>query len=395
MGLWRSLAKFVAAFQIGKLGDKERLARKLDAPKVATVIPDEIKQSSSLSQAMPLEKISALRAKRLAKKRATIKGDDEIGGGMLEQRSFIDAEVDVTRDIVSRERQWRTRTTILQSQAKTFAKNIFGILQSLKAREEGSHRNRGEAPSQPTQPTVNRTHQQQSYSRYDQEKFTGKEETADFKIDTTRTYHGMTLKSVTEGATAKKPEAPKPSPVARPISQARPQPGERKSRGSRTPIIIIPASTTSLINMFNAKDMLADLKYVSMEDKRAAGMRRDNEVLLQRQKGGGLTVPYRVIDNALKLSTDDWDRVVAVFVQGPAWQFKGWPWNGNPVDIFSRVRAFHCKWTELPLDNNVKKWSVHVLPLDRVKRHLDRAILQQFWESIDKHMAKNKPHLRF
>ena len=73
---------------------------------------------SSLPQAISLEKISALRAKRLAKKRATIKGDDEIGGGMLEQRSFIDAEVDVTRDIVSRERQWRTRTTILQSQAK-------------------------------------------------------------------------------------------------------------------------------------------------------------------------------------------------------------------------------------------------------------------------------------
>ena len=29
------------------------------------------------------------------------------------------------------------------------------------------------------------------------------------------------------------------------------------------------------------------------------------------------------------------DRVVAVFVQGPAWQFKGWPCD-NPVDIFSR-----------------------------------------------------------
>lgn len=32
------------------------------------------------------------------------------------------------------------------------------------------------------------------------------------------------------------------------------------------------------------------------------------------------------------------DRVVAVFVQGPAWQFKGWPWDGNPVDIFSRSK---------------------------------------------------------
>ena len=73
---------------------------------------------SSLSEAIPLDKIAAMKAKRLAKKRSTIKGDDMLGAGFLEQRSFIDAEVDVTRDIVSRERQWRTRTTILQSVGK-------------------------------------------------------------------------------------------------------------------------------------------------------------------------------------------------------------------------------------------------------------------------------------
>ena len=75
-------------------------------------------RSSSLPEAIPLDKIAAIKAKRLAKKRATIKADDELGTGMLEQRSFIDAEVDVTRDIVSRERQWRTRTTVLQSIGK-------------------------------------------------------------------------------------------------------------------------------------------------------------------------------------------------------------------------------------------------------------------------------------
>lgn len=45
------------------------------------------------------------------------KVDDEFESEM-KQRSFIDAEVDVTRDINSRERQWRTRTTILQSTGK-------------------------------------------------------------------------------------------------------------------------------------------------------------------------------------------------------------------------------------------------------------------------------------
>lgn len=73
--------------------------------------------SRSLSEAMSVEKIAAIKAKIMAKKRSTIKTDldDDI---TLKQRSFVDAEVDVTRDIVSRERMWRTRTTILQSTGK-------------------------------------------------------------------------------------------------------------------------------------------------------------------------------------------------------------------------------------------------------------------------------------
>jgi hypothetical protein len=67
---------------------------------------------------MPIDKIAAIRAKIIARKRTTIKGDDVLDVGAAEQRSFVDAEVDVTRDIVSRERQWRTRTTILQSVGK-------------------------------------------------------------------------------------------------------------------------------------------------------------------------------------------------------------------------------------------------------------------------------------
>ena len=81
---------------------------------------------------------------------------------------------------------------------------------------------------------------------------------------------------------------------------------------------------------------LGSLRFMSTEEKRSAGGRRDNEILLQRRKEGNLTVPYRVIDSPQKLQPADWERVVAVFVMGPAWQFKGWPWAGNPVEIFVR-----------------------------------------------------------
>ncbi|TWW72809.1 Parafibromin Cell division cycle protein 73 -like protein [Takifugu flavidus] len=166
-------------------------------------------------------------------------------------------------------------------------------------------------------------------------------------------------------------------------------------KGSRTPIIIIPAATTSLITMLNAKDLLQDLKFVTSEDKKKQGIPRDNEVLLQRRKdqiqpGGttlSVTVPYRVIDQPLKLAPQDWDRVVAVFVQGPAWQFKGWPWllpDGSPVDIFAKIRAFHLKYDEAKTDPNVQKWDVTVLELSRHRRHLDRPVFLRFWETLDK-----------
>lgn len=67
---------------------------------------------------MSVEMIAAIKAKRLAKKRSTIKGDDDVQQNYTDIQHILDYDVDVTRDIVSRERQWRTRATILQSTGK-------------------------------------------------------------------------------------------------------------------------------------------------------------------------------------------------------------------------------------------------------------------------------------
>lgn len=321
---------------------REQLAARLDVnKKEASVNIDNIK---SLSEAMSVEKIAAIKAKRLANKRTTIKRNDNDDAMGTDLRAILDFDVDSTKDIISRERQWRTRTTILQSTGKVFAKNILAILQGIKSREEGRPRpvlplNRLPEPARIVRPTP----QPAQYNRYDQERFNRqKEETEGFKIDTMGTYHGMSLKSVTEGSIQQKKQQIAQLPPGRPkeitpTSNARmlPQSNNNK-RPSRTPIIIIPATNTSLITMYNAKDILQDLKFISIDDKKSQGCARENEILLQRRKEGNITVPYRIIDNPSKLSPQDWNRVVAVFVMGPAWQFKGWPWNGNPVEIFSQ-----------------------------------------------------------
>lgn len=341
---------------------KEQLAARLDVnKKEASVNIDNIK---SLSETMSVEKIAAIKAKRLANKRVTIKRNDHDEAGVGDLRGMLDFDVDSTKDIISRERQWRTRATILQSTGKTFYKNISALLSSIKAREEGKNRPQ-QFPQKLPEPTkvvrVNQP-QQAQYNRYDQERFIQqKEVTEEFKIDTMGTHHGMSLKSGPGAQQQQQQQLQSKKPIAAalppgrpkeliPTAQARllPQNAQNK-RQSKTPIIIIPSSTNSLITMFNAKEILQELKFVTQEDKRAGGAQRENEILLQRRKDGNMTVPYRVVDQPGKLTSHDWSRVVAVFVLGPQWQFKGWPWEGNPVEIFSKSEFNQVQCEKIPM----------------------------------------------
>lgn len=399
------------------LRGRQRLVERLEGKGSDRAVTTE--QIKSLSETISVEKIAAIKAKIIARKRKTIRkvdeGDEEFGIPSQEESNLMDSAIsfDLTSEIVSRERKLRTRATVLQSAAKDFSKNIFAILSSIKAREEGRSAGNEKETTSNGQGSLQQPASKQNpasarkqiapaagYSRYDQERFRGgKEDTLGFRIDTMGTYHDMSLRSVMEGATARKNTPSQPA-IHRPITKAPAIPQKSSKRTSRTPIIILPAATTSLITLYNVKDLLQDLKFVSVVEKKAQGAKRDNEVLIQRRKDNGtVTVPYRVIDNISKLQGhEDWERVVAVFVQGPAWQFKGWPWllqDGSPVDIFSRIQAFHIKFVEQRMEPNVGKWNVHVITLSETKRHMDRAALLKFWEVLDRYMCKNKPHLRF
>lgn len=209
---------------------REQLAARWDVnKKEVSVNIDNIK---SLSETMSVEKIAAIKAKRLANKRTTIKRTDNEEAMGTDLRAILDFDVDSTKDIISRERQWRTRTTILQSTGKLFAKNILAILQGIKAREEGRNRPIAQniiklpEPARISKPQPQLT----QYNRYDQERFNRQKEgkaewceflvakfgcnwyiyislipeTEGFKIDTMGTYHGMSLKSVTEGSLAQR-----------------------------------------------------------------------------------------------------------------------------------------------------------------------------------------------
>ena len=91
-----------------------------------------------------------------------------------------------------------------------------------------------------------------------------------------------------------------------------------------------------------------------------------------------------VLDRILPRIIGNLSPLVAVFVMGQAWQFKNWPWGGNPTVIFSKICAFHFKWDDANLDKNIANWACQVIPLSRNQRHLDRARLKTFWDVLDR-----------
>jgi len=117
-----------------------------------------------------------------------------------------------------------------------------------------------------------------------------------------------------------------------------------------TPIIIVPSAPTSIITIYNAKQLLEEGSYVKAEDARLAhgDAEKPTKVSISRRDGAGRSCKYYIIDNPTLLTGADWLKVVAVFAAGSEWQFKGWKWGSKgkgeapditPVQLFSRSES--------------------------------------------------------
>ncbi|KAI1719782.1 parafibromin [Ditylenchus destructor] len=319
------------------------LDQSTDKPDVAEV--------RALSSELPAEKIALLRSRVKKNIKNTVK-------------SVEDESADsVGKHLNNKERTWKNRVTCLESQSKDF-NTVLAVLSNLKTRDTNAQRPKP-VPNADSASRQNPTTAPQNGKMIRSTVNTG----TSFRNAPKIMAGSQRQPDAVPSSSAREPPNGVSAHNQRPtmtIAQQRMQP---QKRVSRTPIIIIPATGTALITMYNAVDILQDLKFVSTEEKKRQKSKRENEVLIQRHKETG-TVPYRVIDNPLRLKDEEWDRVVA----GPAWQFKDWKWGGNPVEIFSNVAAFHLKFDDQKIDANVARWSVHVLPLSKSKRHLDRVI---------------------
>lgn len=312
------------------------------------------------------EKISEIKAKKLAHKLQAKGAEEDIKEKTTQQRQ---KDAEVTREIAKYEKVYQTRRTVLDAPGKGFA-DVVTLLATLKEEKK-----RAEAKTSVAVAPVS-----DKYDRWAQ-KGTDKI-SKEFNIDT----KGSNIQS-------KFPAMPVPIKEQPPVAAA----ATPKSQNAKKPIIIVPAGTRSLITMYNVKEFLETRKFVPSQQ--AEHNAKPSQVIIQRKKGAD-TFTYKVIDNVATMLPEHWDRVVAVFVAGPAWQFKDWPKTmndnletSNPVNIFNKVKAFYVTFSGSDPDPNVKKWNVTTIDVSRTQRHLDTRLVSKVWEEIDHLIATKKPHL--
>ncbi|OBZ86858.1 Cell division control protein 73 [Choanephora cucurbitarum] len=169
---------------------------------------------------------------------------------------------------------------------------------------------------------------------------------------------------------------------------------QKLSSKDKIPLMIVPAAPTAKFTLYNIKQFLEEQKYVDSQELREGGLKKPERVTIERKKPNGQIVPYHVVDSVSQFKQTDWDRVCCVFVAGQLWQFKGWKWE-KPVDLFSNVKGFYPKWNSDKIGTPASEWAVTEVNIHRSKRHMDKATVSQFWDSLDSYNATHKPYLSF
>ncbi|KAI7820903.1 RNA pol II accessory factor, Cdc73 family-domain-containing protein [Kickxella alabastrina] len=182
-----------------------------------------------------------------------------------------------------------------------------------------------------------------------------------------------------------------PSKHAKPVTDAAKPPGavRRQSQRKRAnPIIVVPAATTAMINMYNVQALLGEHKFVDSRVVMEQGGAKPREILIDHvltRSSTEQTLKFRVVD-----STQDFTDAIGTAWCGAAWQFKNWIWK-TPEDVFNNAMGLYPKFNDEKPKDSIKTWGISLLNIERSKRHMDRATIVGLWNNIEQYLARQKP----
>ncbi|KAG2482472.1 hypothetical protein HYH03_018579 [Edaphochlamys debaryana] len=192
-----------------------------------------------------------------------------------------------------------------------------------------------------------------------------------------------------------------PPPGSKPGSKPGAPPGKGDAKKGGVPIIIVPSGLTSMINMYNARSFLEEGLFVPSAQAQAAagGAPKPSSATFHRTAHRSSPVEYVVTDKAPAPNSPDWERVVAVIVQGAKWQFKDWPHKGakegDLVDALAKVCGFYVHYADEKVGQPVSDWNVRTIPLHRETRHKDMTSMLGLYRHLDTFLQSKRSTLTY
>lgn len=163
--------------------------------------------------------------------------------------------------------------------------------------------------------------------------------------------------------------------------------GHIGNRGpQKQPIIIISPASTSLISLTNIKEFLEDGRFV--EPSKSTNKKPENGIVIINHNSDKLVQSAQlimVVDNVdLFTKPEYWDRVIAIFTTGQAWQFAKYKYS-KPELLFQRYPGFFVNYLNDITPRQIKDWNVTELKVDRGERRFrDKLVVRDFWSQIEK-----------
>lgn len=333
-------------------------------------------QASSSKSSLSLDKIASIKAKfmRQQQKKSDTVADSLPDGTLLDGAKASGGHAALDSDFKTK--SCRSRSSVTSTHAKSFYSNIIALVAVVRKKEALNTKRHAESLRRSSASSA-------SYNRYTQEKFTSNE-LSEFGIPA---VSGSASRASTASHSQKTEHRSSSSSSKGKCSVA-----------SQIPIIIVPPQTVSpFVGLSTVQSLLTDFKYVESKLPPGGDAASESKMYIYRKASSnsqGAGKPYQIVDQPLKvLCKDDWKRVICVFVHGPTWQFKKWPFKGGIGEIFQNMKGIHCKWTNAPLDKNVSKMNVETFEFNTRSRHTDFVTVKKMWTSIDQFAAKHKPNL--
>jgi parafibromin len=160
------------------------------------------------------------------------------------------------------------------------------------------------------------------------------------------------------------------------------------------PIILLSPSASSLLRMSNIKSFLGDGSYTQPDNASATtSILHISRMIPSIDPNRPLR--FILVDSPDQFKPDYWDRVVAVFTTGQAWQFKSYKWQ-TPQELFNKVLGIFVGWRGETVPQAVNGWGRGVTKVEidpwrgnSTGRWRDREVVESLWGKIEEQMRKN------